>query len=543
MPKPDRRYDIVAGIFCIGVLILALVIGSLREVGNFGVETDFYGAYAPQAQNIMAGRSYTYRHNPPGYALLLGAVSFLTGDLFAAGKMISAFATALLGWISYLLLKALFDSRIALASTILLLVAMVPYSFLAATDIIGATAIVLPLWILLRRPVLSFSACFLAGVFGGVAYLVRTPAIFVIAGIGFSLLFINLNKETVRACFVRTGVFVCGVLLVTSPWLIINWEKNGSPFASTAYAQIAAHFFHPLGDAFGTSVQRKATQFRSLWDVVLHNPLVVLRTYIKDVLYRNPIKLASQGLQFPSYLFAGGGLVLLLRDLSRRRLTFLGVCLLGYLLLGLVGFYLRYYFFLFPFLFLLVTYFLFEEHIATTLGQIAFLRIPLSWLILIILTACLGYDGYQATKRTIKSEPRYLIEIADFLRSRSSPNDMIVVRKPHLAYLAGLKGAFPLVETKDEFLWKSREIGARYVAYSDYEASLWPGLRSLRDPETVPWGLRLIYEHKPTHTLIYEVVGLAGGAIKDGIGPGVVQELTHIAESSRRSQTGSKWNP
>lgn len=56
--------------------LLALFIGSFREVGVFGVENDFYEVYAVQAKNILAGGFYTYKHNPPGYCLLLAATTF-----------------------------------------------------------------------------------------------------------------------------------------------------------------------------------------------------------------------------------------------------------------------------------------------------------------------------------------------------------------------------------------------------------------------------------------------------------------------------------
>ncbi|PYJ68716.1 MAG: hypothetical protein DME76_11390 [Verrucomicrobia bacterium] len=54
--KAGRRHDMTAMGFCIGVLIFALIIGYFCQIGNFGVETDFFGAYAPQAENIIAGR-------------------------------------------------------------------------------------------------------------------------------------------------------------------------------------------------------------------------------------------------------------------------------------------------------------------------------------------------------------------------------------------------------------------------------------------------------------------------------------------------------
>ena len=83
--------------FCLTICLLALFIVSFREVGAFGVESDFYEVYAVQAENILAGGFYPYKHNPPGYCLLLAATTFLTGNTFVAGKVISAFVTRFLG--------------------------------------------------------------------------------------------------------------------------------------------------------------------------------------------------------------------------------------------------------------------------------------------------------------------------------------------------------------------------------------------------------------------------------------------------------------
>ena len=503
--KPTRLYDIMAIAGCGVTLILALVLGSFRAVGDFGVETDFYRDYAVQAENILAGRAYTYQHHPPGYSILLAGVSLLSGDLFVAGKIISAFATALFGLTMYGLLKALFDPRIALVSTILSLLALIPHSFFAATDMVGALLMVLPLRILLTPPVLSLPLCLLTGVWAGAAYLVRSNGVSVILGIGFSLLFINLDHEDPRRRLVKFAFFACGALLTVAPWLVVNWKTNGSPFASTAYLQIAAHFYYLTGDQQETNLQQAALRFSSLWDVVLHDPARLLWRFVKAIFYENMIRFTIQGLTFPAYLFAGSGLLFLLREPSRKRLTFLVTCLAGYLLLGLVDFNLRFYLFLFPLFFGSVAYFFFHQSVFLALGRIPVMGVAVGWLSVIVLAAFLSINSYSVVKLTLAYEPRYLLEIASFLRNRSTPGERIIVRKSNLAYLAGLKRVFPLASSSEDYLRAAREIGARYIVYSDYEASLWPGLRSLRSPDAIPDGFKLIYRHDPTRTFVYEI--------------------------------------
>ncbi len=113
--------------------------------------------------------------------------------------------------------------------------------------------------------------------------------------------------------------------------------------------------------------------------------------------------------------------------------------------------------------------------------------------------------AYIETNLILTSEPKYLLEIAEFLKTHSVNNETIIIRKPHLAYLSNLKPEFPLANTAKEYLAKAKQINASYITYSDYEASLWKGLESLRNPKTLPSQFKLIYTHSSTNTLIYKI--------------------------------------
>lgn len=515
----SKHYDRIILASCIATCLLALVIGYFRIVGAFGVESDFYEVYAPQADNILAGRSYTYQHNPPGYCLLLAAVTLLIGNTFVAGKLISAFSTAIFGWVSYLLLKSLFGYRIAFILTILLLLALIPSSFLAATDVVSAAVISLTLWIFLSQPLLVIN-CFWLGFVTGIAYLMRGNAIFVSVGIVFSIVFINFERLTWQNRLVKAAIFTTGVLLITFPWFIYSWKVNGSAFTSTAYLQVAAHFYHPQDDEFITNLQEMRSHFHSLSEVLLYNPPKLIAKYVQDVLFLNVSKLFLpksfiDNLSFPVYqlvvaiplLLVNTGLFFLLRDtfqkqnrLTQKRIAFILINFLGYLLLGLVGFHRRYYLFLFPLIFTLVIY-----PFVTLPIKTSFYRLIFNWIFVLNLVFLLSTAAYVETRVILTSEPKYLLEVATFLKNYSVPNETIIIRKPHLAYLANLKADFPLAMTANEYLDKAKEINARYIAYSDYEASLWIGLKSLSNPKALPSEFSLIYSHLPTNTLIYEI--------------------------------------
>ena len=97
------------------------------------------------------------------------------------------------------------------------------------------------------------------------------------------------------------------------------------------------------------------TRFSGLGDVLSYDPVAMLRRFVK-VLYDNVFTLTVDVIRFPAFLFVGAGLLLSLRHPTRRYLTFLVVCGLGYGLHGLGPYVERFYLFLFPLLFLWVAF-------------------------------------------------------------------------------------------------------------------------------------------------------------------------------------------
>ncbi len=370
----------------------------------------------------------------------------------------------------------------------------------------------------MRPTSLNLNGYFWTGLAAGIAYLMRGNAIFISVGIIFCIIFINFERTSWQKRLFQAAVFIFGVLVITIPWFIYSWKVNGSAFASTAYLQVAAHFFHPQDDEFITNVQEMRSHFNSFSEVLLYNPPKLISRYLQDVLFLNIPKLflpksLIKSLNFPVYQFILGiplffvltGLFFLFRDiqqnqarLTQKRIIVLLLSFLGYLVLGLVGFHRRYYLFLFPLVHTLIIYPFINAKARTY-------KVIINWIFIIHLIFILGVAAYIETNLILTSEPKYLFEVADFLKTHSVANETIIVRKPHLAYLSNLKAEFPLANTAKEYLDKATQFNASYIAYSDYEASLWKGLESLKNPKALPSKFKLIYTHSSTNTLIYEI--------------------------------------
>ncbi len=115
---------------------------------------------------------------------------------------------------------------------------------------------------------------------------------------------------------------------------------------------------------------------------------------------------------------------------TEKQTAFLLLNLLGYLLLGLVGFHRRYYLFWFPLIFtsLIYPFVIFP-------GKPRLYRLAFNWIFIIHLVFVLSAAAYIETKLIIVYEPKHLLEVAAFLKTSSLHNETIIVRKSHLAYL------------------------------------------------------------------------------------------------------------
>jgi hypothetical protein len=98
------------------------------------------------------------------------------------------------------------------------------------------------------------------------------------------------------------------------------------------------------------------------------------------------------------------------------------------------------------------------------------------------------------------------LDAAEVLSARAVPGDSIMSLKPHLAYLAKLNME-PIegLETIEDYVTRARERNVRFIVYSALEESNSEGLRALHDPARMPQEFRVVYEHAPTKTLVYEI--------------------------------------
>lgn len=514
--------DGIALMACAAIVAAGLITGSHRSVANYGHERDFYDTWAPRADAPFDASLYTHgtneigypllRNHPPGYSLIVAAGNTLTGSSFRTALILSALAAGAFGWINYLLLSALFDRERALAGMLLLLIAVYRYSFLASTDLFGGLTATIPLWVLLRKPKVGSKGLLLVGVLCGVAYLVRTQGIYLLVGVLATLPLLDTGATSGtserpgwRVHLTSAALVLGAFLIVTGPWLYVNWRLNGSPMFSTTYLQVAATYWDPDHGATLSSYWRSSERFHSLSQVVLEDPAGFTRRYLKQVLLRMPRSLGVDVLRYPGFFLFGAGFVFLLAGLDRRRFAWLAVLSFGYLLLGLVYIVDRYFIFLFPALYFTVAYAALSPFVREQFTRVRVPATLAAWTVVFLTALLMLRDTRIRTEAYLEAEPKFLLELAETLRDRANPGDRVMVHEPHIPYLSGVEAAVVPGNDVEEIIAYSRRHNVRFLVYDRIEAREWPGRAELADPSTVPSELRVLFRHEPSGTVLYEL--------------------------------------
>ena len=133
--------------------------------------------------------------------------------------------------------------------------------------------------------------------------------------------------------------------------------------------------------------------------------------------------------------------------------------------------------FVFPVLFLLVSYFLLSEEPGNA-GAPASALGRLRWAACVVVLAGMGYASASAVQKAFEREPRYLLRFAADLPAQESP---------------------------EAFLAHAPDLGARYFTYSPVEATIYPALEALRDTAAVANRFTLLFRDPGSGTLVYEI--------------------------------------
>jgi tetratricopeptide (TPR) repeat protein len=480
-----------------GVAVLAMVLGPHR-IGDVFAETDFYGGYVVGARALLRGHLDVTRYGVvgPGYEVALAALGAVLPNLFVAAELLSAAAmtAGLLLWIRILARRA--DSRLALVAAGFMATnpTFFRYGYSVTNDALAFALQAGALAALLLGA--SNRSAAIAGGLAALAFLTRYNAIALLpAGVLAALLGGTLHADRRRAAL----LFAAGFVLVVAPWVAFSLAQ-GQRFSFQFHHNIAYDVFaRAKGIAWDDYQKLMQPQFKSLGDVIARDPGAVLRRELFNVW--DHMRLDARTLMgAPMAWCALVGLAFAGFDPSLRRAWAIGLAgLLFFLTLVPVFYSERYSIPLLP------------VYAALAAAPFASTRLAFGvpWLKLglaVIPMALAAQATARHTRHDMTQLPVEALETARFLKALTRPGDRVIVRKPHVAFHAGVDAVpFPFANNLAELAAAARAQRARWLFFSWPEAEMRPRFWYLLDTTAAVPGLIVRHATAPRPAVLYEI--------------------------------------
>lgn len=489
---------------------IALTIVNVRYhiIGDYGVETDFYWSYVPQAQRLLAGTLEIQDFQGPFYPLLLAGASFLTPDLFRAGTLLATLCGSIALLLLHMLLRHFFRYDLAFVGTLLVAAnsVFVQYSYSAGTDMLFNVLVLAAVASLLIHDERRWSAVVLSGLLAGGAYLTRYNGIVLLIAVPVALIVANPYRLSMRERVITSAAFAGCFLATMAPWGIYSLVEKGSFFYNKNYLNIAYEMYAKGRMSWDQFWYQGPEKYTSLGQVVLADPVLFAKTALTNVVDHG-LKDLEDLAGWQLGIFSLAGIALLFRERpSPHVLAFLIISVFFFGVLVLVFYSERFSLFLLaPYVFLALKALVWQN-----LAQFRFWnKIHVGALIAAAVLMWTAVRSYDFNAQNISSGPREVLSIAEwFHAARGTPpqGTRLLARKPHSAYYLGMElVSFPVVETFDELLTEIKKTNAAYVYFGLMEAGLRPQFQMLLDPRQAPAFLRpLTYTTSPP-AVLYQV--------------------------------------
>lgn len=509
----SKRESVLLSAVIIFWVMVTAYISLNRSYFGFGTETDFLGGFIDEAQRLLLGEPLSLAFHPPFYAGVLALFQFFLDDWFLSGRVISLVSYSLSLISSFFFFRLLCGNAAGWGALLALITSSV-FTYcatLATTDVFFYALYSCTLWVALiayRTNSLRYWA--ICGVMISIVMLSRSN--------GFTLLSLVLLpwiacaqlQNKVRMSF----ALIAGVLFPLLLWAGIANYRN-SPFMPEGnYINLALTYFPPGTDRLGGDARIVVeSQFHSLWQVLAHDPMHMLTTYLIDLktLIKN-LLFSEKLVSFPMYLFLIPGVILLLRKFDRVVYFYLLIITLSQLLLiNLKFFEARYYIFLVPLYGVALVVCL--EKLLTIVKINILPNIENASKTVILAMLLMAIPAFLTTKYVCQeSEWADLALNESIVRTAGKlpDNSWIVSRKPHMAfYNSGKAVFFPNVETYSELLAvlaKLPESAPVYVYYGDMEKITRPQFEELisGNSDQASWLTPIMLSREPNQWALYE---------------------------------------
>lgn len=524
-----EKYDYVIFLFYTITLLIINLIN--HKIGDYGVETDFFWMYVPEAKKILSGTLPIDQFRGPFYPIVLAIFKFIIGDFFKAGIVINTISAGLTLYLLDKILKNYFSKFVAFFTTVFVAFnpVFIQYSYSCGTDILFLALIMSSIYFFVSEN--KYNLIF-SGIFAGFAYLTRYNGIFLILATLLTLLINFILEKDYKSFVKKISLYLIPFIIVILPWGLYTKSEKGEFFYNQNYLNTAYEFqqnkvswdeywqshkdIHSIWDIFSSSPSYFIEKvFSNLYrNYVLDIHRLLFATDVDEALKFNEQNLSINLLHIVILLSLGLLLIKTLIPSEPNKLkekfnfySFRLYLLLNFILyaiiLTLIFYSERFNLFLIPF-YGLAVFFTLEK----ITSKAKFAGIVLSSILVIYIAQA----SYNYNEKQISIGPEEVLQAAEWINNNNLPKTKIIARKPHIAYYTDMKfEVIPVFNSIEDLTKKLVETDADYIFISNMELSSRPFFQEIMTKENLSrfpmlsQKLEIIYSNEYPLFIIYKI--------------------------------------
>lgn len=467
-PGGFGRIAVVLYLLVYMVILCAVAFGG-HQIGNFQSETDFYWRHVPNAQDLIRGVFPDYGNKMPFYSFVLAFVNSAVGDWFTAGRLISFLASA--AALSFI------------AGTVLYLTGRRWWAALAAVVLVSSNHLFFQQGYQVGRDMLLTMLCMatlysclkaqtrqtlmVAAVLAALASLTRLNGLVLFPVVVFRAGQLAAWRLPRWMHFVWPALLVGGGIFIA--WPVVKYCVTGS-----GALIIGKTVDGMLETIDGTAVSVKSGLFNVVITLIAKWMQRLLFMMHQDV---------SVVIGFPLALASVLTLIVAAIKLQNRELGS-NVAIIGLFVAGSIGMLALYHYedrYSMPYVYWLPLIATVCASLYLCKSQLRVVRIGLH-VVVVALVAFNVVTTFRYVEKGLKSEPRYLLPFAAYLKENAIPGDLVLAYKPHVHVgSSALWRRLPEdeIHMPEDMAHLAREADATYLLFSDVEMNAYPDAGNL----------------------------------------------------------------
>jgi 4-amino-4-deoxy-L-arabinose transferase-like glycosyltransferase len=480
-------------------------------VGDYGVETDFFWGYVPDAKSFISGEVKIDPFRGPLYPITLGLVNLIVSEYFYSGMLIGIISASLLLALSFKLIGRIFSPVVAFVVTLLVAVnpIFIQYTYSAGTDMFFNVLAVATLFFFFKEKELNYKYLVMAAFIAGLSYMTRYNGVFLL-GFVIIILFVNFWKIDWFRRIKASVIFLCVFFITFSPWGFYCLAEKGSFYYNENYKNIAYELFGKGKVSWDQFWFDQSSNYTSLFDVIGRDFPLFISTIIGNIGEHFILDMESLTGWFTGAFVILGLIILIIsnpfKNFRSRETGYYLSNLLFFGLLLMVFYSERFSLFLIPFYSVIAIQPFFIKRFKT------FKIIPqkLGYAVAIFLLIITIAKSISFNSARIDSGPNELLELREWYMTNvplEERGNKIASRKAHVAYYLDMEfSLIPLAETYPELLKKLQENNADYLYFSTMEAAMRRQFQFLLNPKENHPGLKPVVYFENPPAVLYKIV-------------------------------------